>query len=292
MNFEEFCNEVVESIAGYLSEYDIEHITTETIMKNNGLEYTGVVILLKDEEVAPSIYLDYFFMLYKQGRNLDDVLSMIRSEYKRARETIKHTDFSVNKDGLEDNVFLKVINYEKNIERLKDCPYIMFHDLAVCFRYLVNLDDDGVASAIISNRDLEKWELSTEELYKIAMDNTRKLFPPKIKKMEDVVPSIKDLIDEDTNNKRLYILTNESGVNGATSILYDDVIREFAREQESNICILPSSIHELVLICGNQEDKAYLGELVRQVNKYIVTEADYLSNNVFFYDLYEDKITI
>ena len=110
--------------------------------------------------------------------------------------------------------------------------------------------------------------------------------------MEDVVPSIKDLIDEDTNNKRLYILTNESGVNGATSILYDDVIREFAREQESNICILPSSIHELVLICGNQEDKAYLGELVRQVNKYIVTEADYLSNNVFFYDLYEDKITI
>lgn len=292
MNFNEFCDEVVESISKYLPEYDIEHITTERIVKNNGLEYTGVVILLRDETVAPSVYLDYFFMLYKQGRNLDDVLTMIRLEFIKARNTITHANFSVNKDGIEDSVFLKVINYEKNKTKLESCPHIRFHDLAVCFRYLVKIDEQGVASAIISNNDLEKWGITMEELYEVAMPNTRRLFPPRLKSMEDVIPDVEKYLESDSNMDRLHILTNEAGVNGATCILYTDIIREFAREHNSNVCILPSSVHELVLICAEREEKEYLGELIRQVNKYIVTEAEYLSDNVFFYDLEEDKITI
>lgn len=292
MNFEEFCDEVVENISHYLPEYDIEHIATERILKNNGLEYTGVVILLRDETVAPSIYLDYFYMLYKQGRNLDDVLTMIRMEFIRARNTISNSNFTVEKDGIEDSVFLKVINYEKNREKLDNCPYIRFFDLAICFRYLVKIDDNGIASAIISNSDLKKWEITMEELYQIALPNTRRLFPPIIKSMDEVLPDVMEYLDDGADIDKLHILTNQQGVNGANGILYTDLIRDFAKERNSDVYILPSSVHELVLLCAGSEEKEHLSELIKQVNKYIVTEAEYLSDNVFIYDLEKDKITI
>lgn len=292
MNFEEFCAEIVASISNYLPQYDIEHITTEKISKNNGIQFTGVAILLKGEAVAPSIYLDYYYMLYRQGRNLDDVLSMISAEYVRARNIITNASFNVNKEGLESSVFLKVVSYEKNKAMLDKCPYIRLHDLAICFRYMVHIDEGGVASAILSNSDLEKWDITMEELYDMALPNTRKLFPPIIKSMDDVIPDLERLVEDDSEIKKIYILTNEAGVNGATCILFTDVIREFAESHGSSVCIIPSSIHELVLLCAKKEEKAHLGDLVKQINKYIVTEVEYLSDNVFFYDLDEDKITI
>ena len=55
---------------------------------------------------------------------------------------------------------------------------------------------------------------------------------------------------------------------------------------------MPSSIHEMLLLCSDGVDKDRLKALVKEVNKYIVTEMDFLSDSVYFYDLEADKITI
>lgn len=292
LKFEEFCNDIAENIYSYLPNYDIEAVRIDKVTKNNGIECTGVIILLKEENVAPNIYLDYYYMLYKQGRSLDDILTMIASEYKNARCTMNKTNFNVDICDLMDNVIIKLVNYERNKEILKGCPYITFLDLAITFRFMVRMDEDGMASSLISNKDLERWDITKEELYDIALENTRKIFPARIRGMDELIPNMDELCANDEDRKILHILTNNEGINGATCLVYDEPIRDFAREIEKSIFIIPSSIHEVVLVSCDNAEKEGLMKLVKEVNKFIVSELDYLSDNVYFYDLETDKITI
>ncbi len=292
MIFEEFCDEISGHISYYLPDYDIEAVKIEKVIKNNGVECTGVIIVLKGENVAPNIYLDYYYMLYKQGRSLDEILTMISHEYEKARSTMERSDFDIDVDNLRENVILKLVNYEKNKNKLSECPYIMYMDMAITFRFIVKCDDTGVASALISNNDLDRWGISIDELYNIAMDNTRRMFPERIRCMDEILPDIEEMCIDEMDRKKLYVLSNTSGVNGATVILYKDVIKDFAGKLGKNLFILPSSIHEMILLCSEDVEKDRLKTLIKEVNKYIVSEVDFLSDAVYFYDLETDKITI
>ena len=292
MKFEEFCNDIVENIYGYLQDYDIDSVRVDKVVKNNGVECTGVIILLKNEFVAPNIYLDYYYMLYKQGKNLDDILIMISREYVKARETMEKVDFNVDFDNALDKTIIKLVNYEKNKDKLVDCPYIRFLDLAITFRFIVKLDEYGMASAIISNKELLKWNMTQESLYEIALENTKRLFPAKISCMDELLSNIEEICPNEEDRKKLHVLTNTEGINGATCLVYDDVIKNFAIKENKSVFILPSSIHEVILLCCEDAEKESLMKLVKEVNKFIVSEIDYLSDNVYFYDLESDKITI
>lgn len=291
MNFEEFCNDIAENICTYLPDYNIETARIETVTKNNGVDCTGIVILLEGENVAPNIYLDYYYMVYRQGRSLDDVLRMIGEEYIRAKDTMDRSDFNIDMDNIYENAVIKLVNYQLNKEKLVNCPYIKYLDLAVTFRFLVKLDDNGVASALISNKDLIRFDITKEELYDIAMENTRRLFPEQIRCMDEFIPNLEQVCLEEDRNK-LFVLTNEAGVNGATSMLYENVLRDFAKKMNKSLFILPSSIHEVIMICCDDMEKERLKSLVKEVNKFVVSEVEYLSDNVYFYDLDTDKITI
>jgi len=292
LNFEVFCDEIAANIYNYLPDYDIEAVNIEKVIKNNGVECTGIIVILKEENIAPNIYLDYYYTLYKQGRTLDDVLTMIGEEYIRARNTMVNTDFNIEVDAIKDNAIVKLVNYERNKEKLEKCPHIRFLDLAISFRYIVKLDELGMASAMISNSDLARWNMNQDELYNIAMENTKRLFPASIKCMDDLVPEIEDICSKMEERKKLNILTNESGINGATCMVYENVIGEYAKKIGKSLFILPSSIHEVILIECEDVEKEGLMKLVKEVNKFIVSEVDFLSDNVYFYDLETDKITI
>ena len=291
MNFEDFCNDIAENICTYLPDYNIETARIETVTKNNGVDCTGIVILLEGENVAPNIYLDYYYMVYRQGRSLDDVLRMIGEEYIRAKDTMDRSDFNIDMDNIYENAVIKLVNYQLNKEKLVNCPYIKYLDLAITFRFLVKLDDNGVASALISNKDLIRFDITKEELYDIAMENTRRLFPEQIRCMDEFIPNLEQVCLEEDRNK-LFVLTNEAGVNGATSMLYENVLRDFAKKMNKSLFILPSSIHEVIMICCDDMEKERLKSLVKEVNKFVVSEVEYLSDNVYFYDLDSDKITI
>lgn len=292
MEFKDFCNEIADSMPNYLLGYDIEKIKIEKVNKNNGIICTGIVIVLKDENIAPNIYLDYYFMLYRQGHNLDDILCMLRDEYLKARESMSKHNFNVEYDQIKEKVILKLVNYEKNKDMLKHHPYITFLDLAITFRYLVKQDDAGIASTIISNKDLIKWKISKDKLYEMALENTKKIFPGCIRSMDEYVKNIEEICPGFSERKRLYVLTNETGINGATSLLYGGILKSLAEEKGTNLYLLPSSIHEIIILECAETEKSALEDMVKEINKYIVAEVDFLSNSVYIYDLETDKICI
>lgn len=284
MDFEEFVQEVKDCIPEYLPAYDIETVHVERVEKNNGVVCTGLIVKLNGENISPNVYLEYYYNRYINGMNMDRILTSISEEYEKARNRINSSEeFSFSREGLWDNVFVKLVNYDRNSSILEKCPYIQFYDLAITFRYLVRNDEDGIASAQITNEHMVKWDLKLEELFIRAKENTKRLFPP-------VIKSMPDMLEEMTGKKfprdvDIYVLTNEKCINGASSIIFSEWMEEFAECIGHDIFVLPSSIHELLLIPDDGTfTKQELLEMVSDVNSCVLTDIDYLSDNVYLYD--------
>ncbi len=286
MDFKEFVENIVIELPAYLLQYDIEDIHIEEVYKNNGVKCTGLAICIKGENISPNIYLEYYFSLYRQGSSQEEILELIRDEYNEARIRMIDDEYiEMTKEDLANNVFIKLVNYEKNEIVLRECPHMRFLDLAITFRYLVKHDEEGIASALIKDIEMEKWEISVEELYQYAYENTRRLFPPEMKTISQVLNELTDGLNiSDDNN--LYVLSNEQGINGATCIMYEDLLHQLALDKGANIYILPSSIHEVILLpASDNTNSNQLVEMVKEINEFVVRDIDFLSDTVYLYDL-------
>ncbi len=232
-----------------------------SITKNNGIVLDGITLLNKGENAGPNIYLNSYFESYQIGKPLNVIMEEIIECHNKAKsetniEVVNILDF----DLVKDCIVLRLVNYDKNKEQLEQCPYIPYLDLAVTFRYLANKDVMGLASSLISNNEFEQWNIGLDDLYRIALFNTMREFSWQMDSLVKVVSEcfgerlpeeLKDEfmeevrnIEQAENKVNMYVLTNDIGLNGATCLLYDNVIKNFAKVQECNVFILPSSVHE------------------------------------------------
>ena len=157
----------------------------------------------------------------------------------------------------------------------------------------------------INNNLMETWEKSVEELYEQTKKNTPILFEKSFKSINEVLLGlVKERLGDNQNELdkmekllaeqeiiSLYVLTNKIGINGAAVILYDNVLKMIAEELESDLIILPSSIHEvLVLVFREDSSMSELKDMVCSINKDEVPTVDILSDNVYRYSREDDKV--
>ena len=293
MDFNEFCNSVRDGIADHLPEYDISCVEIRDIRKNNDVVCTGVLIMLEGASVSPNIYLDYYYRLYQNGTMMSEILAEIADEFRRAESFVKEKQFEGYKqDDFEHKVFLRLVNYEKNKELLADCPHLCFEDLAICFRYLAGEDRHGVSSTLVKNRDIDRLGLSLEELYKMAEANTRRIFPVELVRLDELLKRMSCVFEDNPFSNNIYVLTNRQNVNGATCLLFRDVVEGFAKKHDTSFYVLPASVHEVMFVpVCEQIEKENLEAMVREINEYVVSDMDFLSNHVYYYDKKAKKLT-
>ena len=163
------------------------------------------------------------------------------------------------------------------------------------------------ATALIHNEHLKKWGITEDTLYDDALKNTPVLLKSSITPMSSLLHEIAkeckderavkvvDEIesDEGIGEEALYVLTNSSRVNGAACMLYDNLLGSFAEVIHADLYILPSSIHEVILLPKiNTFNKSDLLNMVREVNEQGVAEDEVLSDNVYEYNRKDGVITL
>ena len=116
-----------------------------------------------------------------------------------------------------------------------------------------------------------------------------KYTPPVMRKIQSVLPI--HIIEEEIP---LFVMSNGDYMNGASVILYKDVLRDFAKYMEYDLYILPSSIHEVIILLDNEYAKApeELARMVRETNRIVVDREEILSDHVYYYDREKDEIRI
>ena len=99
--------------------------------------------------------------------------------------------------------------------------------------------------------------------------------------------------EEEPSSPPLYVLTNQSHLNGASVLLYKNLLKELSDTIDESFYILPSSIHEIILVpSGSSLSKTNLNLMVQDVNQKEVSPMERLSDHVYFYNRLTRAITM
>lgn len=298
MEYKEFV-EYIKMNAGYIAG-EGGNITINHVIKNNGCEMDGLVIMEKGKDIAQTIYLDSFYELYTNGENIKNIIRQIEVIYEQNKNNVTF-DVNILKhfDTIKDKIVYKVVNYRSNEKLLEQVPHKRILDLAVVFYCLLDNEYGRSATALIYNNNLKNWNVTIDDVYKAALKNTPDLLHSKISSMAALFEKcgvnvdgeevdLKDYVPSD-----MYVLTNESKLNGAACILYENVLYDFAQKLGADLYILPSSVHEVILLPKlSMFEKDELVNMVKEVNTEGVAADEVLSDHVYEYNRTERLITM
>lgn len=238
--------------------------------------------------VRPIVYLDGIYEQYTSGESFDSVLKDAAKRMIMGYKQIPIVDVKRDKR----KITFQLVNTKQNQKMLADIPHRKFNDLSIIYRYIMDSETDNIQSFVITNKIAEVLQLDEKDLYNLAMTNTKKLFPPAVYTMQDLLAQM-GVSGIDLNTPfPMYIITNKHRVNGAASILYDETLYDLANKLGTNLYILPSSIHEVIAIPFNPESLKDLEEMVYAVNMGEVDVSDRLSNAVYVYDKEARKLSL
>lgn len=295
-SFEEFKNEVVGKIREFLPEsFASAEVSLQVVRKNNDLQLTGLTIRNTESNICPTIYLEKFYEEYESGTDMSEILERI-AEVRMEHEVAEPFDVSQITDfeQIKGKLVPRLINAEMNSELLDARPHKLVADLAVTYCALLDQSFDGTASVAVTNELMKMWNTSVEELHEIAVANLSELLPSTFKGMTEVMSEMMDMSTEDmemmgmsTDEEQMYVLSNSIKVNGASALLDAKMMEEII-EKVSDFYILPSSIHEtLVVPVKSGMDVESLEAMVREVNSTQLQPDEILSNRVYIYNLEE-----
>ena len=294
----EFANELKEMLSGMVeagTRVDIH----ETV-KNNDVTYPSVTIMKKEMHGAPSIRLDGFYHDYLEGRNIEEIAESVLAMAEPMSEADFDMEAFMDFDSAKENILFRVVGLEQNSRRLSEMPHVRFLDLAITFYYMLEQKEgsDMAASIQIQNDHLELWQVDTETLYGIAMKNTVEKMPVRLRAVFDVLTEALQVEAPEVEPERkssMYVLSNEKNFYGAAAIYYPGVLKEAAARFDGDLYILPSSVHEVILLPvnkGDESDVSYFNEMIKEINLAHVAAEEVLSDHLYYYDRERDELML
>ncbi len=292
MEFEKFIKIAEQAVKERLGK-NFE-VKAETCRKNNDTLHTGLRIRRRKEPYALIIYLEDYYRLYQAGAAwYESLFDGIVREYQDLKK--RHTNleerlrFLGDYDHIKGKILFRLVNTAKNATKLREVPQVPFLDLSLVFYILI----EGIASrdmfCQITKKNLEKWGVTVKELYEAALENTPQLYPAKFQSIQEALgeaqeEELKEITVSMPELPGLFVLTNGKGTFGAAVLVYQGLLKSLAKRLGRDFIILPSSIHEVLLLTDTERQKeGELNQMIQEINKKVVSAEEVLSNHMYIY---------
>ena len=253
-------------------------VVAKVQMKNNGTLRSGIT--LKKETgtgTFPFVYLEPFY----PGRS--EALSMEAIADEVSRRLLCPPLFEPFKEGFPDaekvleSVIFRLVNHSRNEEFLRMIVNRDFLDLSLLYGLYAESPDGVSAVCFLKKETCRKLDISEEELFRAAFRNSSRIF-------RECLEGVHGLLDMDPEGEEwLYVLSNRQRMYGASTLIYGNCLNTLAEEKGSDILILPSSIHELIVTPETGMDRRDLKALIKEVNDRNTPPEDVLSDNAYIY---------
>lgn len=165
-------------------------------------------------------------------------------------------------------------------------------DFVICY-YFRTFSKDITNILWIPEKSLDMSRITKDALKAQAMENLRH-DGYKIHDMGSVLSSFMDSPPGDgTYALPMFVLTNQKTFLGAAGIMLDGLLTKFAGTIKNSFYILPSSIHETILVPAyDVPDTDGLNRIIREVNATQVHPLEQLSDHAYYYNAKTHKIQI
>ncbi len=286
MNYKLFTEALLQELISALSPDVIP--TIENHSKNG--DPANDLIVFKPKELSktivyPVVSAKQCYDYYKSTGDISKVVSEVLYTMEHSKNLTGITAESfTHYENVKDRICLKLMNYSQNRELLEDSPHIRYYDLAlICIYLSEKVDDSGMQSLPVRNDLLKLWGISEKDLLKQAIENAPKIMQPQIFPMENILSEIPHFPARSSRNN-MYILTNKERFLGSVCMTFPGVLADFADQMNSDLIILPSSTHEVILVPDDGsifKDINEYNPVIQSANKNIVDPVDRLSDHYY-----------
>ncbi len=294
MEYLEFLNAVCEHINETAEDVKV---SIHSATKNNGVHLSGLTFFREGYNAAPTIYMENYYNEYCNGTDVSEIGDRLLQMYHENDMSVKlDMSFFDDFEAVRDRLYIKLINRASNDEFLKEVPYEEFLDLAIVAYVRVYDRRIGNGIIMVRNEHLDLWGMDAAAVLGIAKKNTHDHDGFTLRHIMDVLASMGtegfDAAEAEKDEFPMYVATNRKMLNGATVLTMKDKLREFGKVIGTDYYVIPSSVHELILLGRNDSKNVCdIDEMIREVNETQVGPDDVLADHAYLYSL-KDEVLI
>jgi len=246
-------------------------------------------LLFKKEGLncAPTFYIEDFYREYKAGTPIADLSHKAVETAVRSMglaDLLARDSFDMHGDP--DNLRVRMLNKGMNKEYLKGKPC---RELGCGFVYIAEIGR-GEYGAVITEELMKEFDMTNDELFDKAIMNTVKDFPAVLHDLgESIMSGTEDctnLLEKTAGRAPAgagpgFVLTNSRFFWGAGALFYPGMIERIHELLDGDFYVLPSSVHELIIMRVEDQDPQQLAELVRSANRSVVNDNEVLADDLY-----------
>ena len=295
MNYQDYkqilMDELWEQKPQEISEYQIKTI----IKQNEKISDCVTPVYADGGNLAPILYLEQFYDPDYDTEKIKTLASQLTNHFLEAHRVQSHFDISqINPHTAQTHLTLRLYNRALNPEIEQTCAHIDCLDLIAVPRWTVG-NTQEISSSFLVNRDVQRTllHMTDDELLKIARQNALNQHFSVIGMNQLLRRMLKEVPEEvvsemmPTDGEVMFVMSNEEKQFGATALLFPELLKKASSiVGESNFYVVPSSVHELVVIpCSRVDDPADLLFMMKSINAEQVAVQDRLGDgNVYRFD--------
>lgn len=280
MTYDEFKEKLLGEIGERLGKPAVKIIT---VTKNNNVQKDAVTLSDCEAELNPVVYLDDLYKECMAGKKISECVDQIL-ELSHGTPEFDSRQLFDSWDEAKDRIELNLANTKWNEGLFTDTPHKEFLDLTVYCRLVFAKDETGIASTVVKDGMLVRWGISEQDMWEAASSNLKKEAYQFMNLRSLIGKSAKAADIKECRSASMCVLTNRVMYYGAAGILRTDLLEKLAQLKETDLYILPSSVHEVILLpaldCWDVDE---LRQMVKSVNAGSVDKMDWLSDEVYYY---------
>lgn len=248
----------------------------------------SLIISNGGSNVSPSFYIEELYSIYQQEKATVEEIAenIVNTYFNHINSSMKENKLEScfqDKTWVKERLFVQLINSSKNKKLLKDSIHMDFKELSLVLYIMATDDENGIGKVRVNKAMLDHFKWTEKDILSYALENTMNLFPYEEFSLYELLSKIID-IDIPKNVPKIMVLTNNRGMFGATTIFYPNVLKELAEKHGTSLFLLPSSIHEFLILEDNGiYNPEKLKEMVQKVNISEVSPEEVLSDNIYYY---------
>lgn len=284
MDFDKFVQQAREALQ---SQFPDMQFDIRSVEKLQGESYTGITMTPAGSNIGATLNMNRSFEAMENGSPFAAVMNNIFIAAEQAIQQMPSYDphTLADYDQMRGKLVMQVIPTAENQEMLVGIPHRDIEDMSVVYRFQLESTEQGSASILVTNQMLNIFGITTEQLMQDAAEVAPEQHPATIRTMAEVLNEMMGMEIVPPDEAGMWVASIADGVNGAGVIAYPDFMDQAAEKLGGDFFLLPSSVHEVLLIPDHGQMTAQeLSEMVASVNASDVQPSDRLSDVAYHYD--------
>ena len=199
MSFEEFKEQFTNDVKETLEERGVDvTVAVNTVNKLND-SYEAMTVTPEGSNVGVNVNIDRFYDAVQDGADYDEVVYNAVRTVEKGIAQRPEVDVSALTDyeQMKDKLAMEVVSTDSNAELLSRVPHKEIEDMSIVYRFVLESNEDGRASILVTDQLLESMGVSPEQLHADALRTAPELKPVVIKGMSEVMAEMMGMSAED-----------------------------------------------------------------------------------------------